>query len=257
VTHLADQTSHDDYVPNAHEYRAAREQWRAALGADSELREQAVQLQVSAEKHKFTYQWEWAGVPVIRLPDDVMVLQELFWEYRPQRVVEAGVARGGGLILDASLMRLTGETPAVLGVDHKIFPHTASVLSDHPLAEGVETLEADSTSDEAVLRVVEFLGDAERAVLILDSNHTHDHVLAELRTLAPLLPVGSFVVVADTLIEEFPEGHYEGRPWGRGNNPLSAVRQFLAETPSFVAEEAWSRRGLMSESRDGFLRRTA
>jgi cephalosporin hydroxylase len=194
-------------------------------------------------------------VPIIRLPDDIVVLQEIFWSYRPERVVETGVARGGSMLLDASLMRLCGQEAAVLGIDHKIYPHTTETLRDHPLADGVELLEADSTSPEAIATATRFLGSADRAVLILDSNHTHDHVLAELRCLAPLLPEGGLILVADTLVEEFPEDHFEGRPWGRGDNPLTAVRAFLAESPAFTPAEEWHRRALVSEFRDGIIRR--
>jgi cephalosporin hydroxylase len=249
-----DRTSHGDYVPDSDEYEVARAEWRKSLAADEDLRSQAVALQVHGERHNFTYQWEWGGVPIIRLPDDIVVLQELFWFYRPQRVVETGVARGGSMILDASLMLLCGEQPAVLGIDHKIYPHTTNALRDHPLAQGVELLEADSTGTTSVEAARRFLGTAERAVLILDSNHTHDHVLAELRSLAPLLPGGSFVLVADTLVEEFPKDHYAGRPWGWGNNPMTAVRAFLEEREDFAPSE-WGRRALVSEFRDGVLRR--
>jgi cephalosporin hydroxylase len=254
---VAAQVSHDDVVPAADEFANSRASWRASLGSDDGLRQQAVDLQQKADDHHYTYTWEWLGVPIIRLPDDIVVLQEIFWSYRPQRVVETGVARGGSMLLDASLMRLTDETPAVLGIDLKIFQHTIDALDGHPLATGVDLLEADSTSPEAENVTRDFLGQAERAVLILDSNHTHEHVLGELRLLAPLLPVGSLVLVADTLIEEFPEGYYANRPWDRGDNPATAVQAFLAERPDFEAAADWGRRALVTEFRDGILRRTA
>jgi len=250
-------TSHGDYVPDADEFASSRAEWRRSLGADTGLRQQAVDLQVAADQHNYTYQWEWAGVPIIRLPDDVVVLQELFWTYRPERVVETGVARGGSMLLDASLMRMCGIEPAVLGIDHKLFPHTTTTLAEHQLAAGVELVEADSTSEQAVEATRRFIDGAERVVLVLDSNHTHEHVLGELRALAPLLPAGSYVLVADTLIEEFPEDHYAGRPWGRGDNPLTAARAFLDERADFEADPTWGRRSLMSEFRDGVLRRTS
>ena len=251
----SERSSHGDYVPDADEFATSRRGWRESLSGDTELRQQAVDLQVAAERHNFTYQWEWAGVPIIRLPDDIVLLQEIFWSYRPQRVVETGVARGGSMLLDASLMRLCGQEPAVLGIDHKLYPHATEALKQHPLGEGVELLESDSTAQVAADTARRFLDGAERAVLILDSNHTHDHVLAELRVLAPLLPQGGLVLVADTLVEEFPEGHYEGRPWDRGNNPLTAVRAFLAEQSDFVPSAEWGRRALLSEFRDGILER--
>ena len=248
------QLSHDTVVPAADEFAEARAGWRGSLGQDDVLRQRAIDLQEAADAHHYTYTWEWLGVPIIRLPDDVMVLQELFWSYRPQRVVETGVARGGSMLLDTSLMRLCGETPSVLGIDIKIFQHTHDALAAHPLSEGVELLESDSTVAEAGDRTRAFLGDAERAVLILDSNHTHDHVLAELRLLAPLLPVGGLVLVADTLVEEFPAGFYPDRPWDKGNNPLTAVRAFLAENADFALSD-WSRRALVTEFRDGIIQR--
>jgi len=248
--------SHSDIVPASEEFARLRSSWRKNLGDDLELRARAVELQQCADEHSYTYTWEWLGVPIIRLPDDILVLQEIFWSYRPQRVVETGVARGGSMILDASLMRLTGESPAVLGIDHRIFQHTTDAISGHPLAAGVELLEADSTSAIAAQAAREFLAGADRAVLILDSNHTHDHVLAELRLLAPLLPLGGLVLVADTLIEEFPAGYYGNRPWDRGNNPATALRAFLVEHPNFTLAAEWGRRALVTEFRDGIARQT-
>lgn len=249
------QFSHSEHVPAQEQFAQARAEWRAGLAADQALRQQAVELQQRADRHKYTYTWEWLGVPVIRLPDDVLVLQELFWSYRPQRVVETGVARGGSMLLDASLMTLCGEEPAVLGIDIKIFPHTTAALDGHPRAGGVRLLEADSTSPAAESATRGFLEGVDRAVLVLDSNHTHAHVLAELRLLAPLLPPGSFVMIADTLIEELPVGHYGNRPWDHGNSPLTAVRAFLREREDFVLDPNWSRRALVTEFRDGILRR--
>jgi cephalosporin hydroxylase len=252
-----DQISHDEYVPSADEFAEQRAGWRASLGDDEALRADAIRLQLAAEQHRYTYTWEWAGVPVIRLPDDIMVLQELFWSYRPQRVIETGVARGGSMLLNASLMRLYGATPAVLGIDLKVFEHTRIALRDHALATGVTLVEADSTSEKAIEATREFIAGAERVVLVLDSDHTHEHVLGELRALATLLPLGSYVLVADTLIEEFPQGHFANRPWDRGNNPLTAARAFLAETLDYDLDIQWSRRSLMSEFRDGILVRVS
>lgn len=247
--------SHDDVVPAAEEFAACRTTWRESLAGDTLLRQQAVDLQQRADDHHYTYTWEWLGVPIIRLPDDIVVLQEIFWSYRPQRVVETGVARGGSMLLDASLMRLCDQEPAVLGIDLKIFQHTVDALRAHPMASGVELVEADSTSATAAAAARTFLAGADRAVLVLDSNHTHEHVLAELRLLAPLLPVGGLVLVADTLIEEFPAGYYDNRPWDRGNNPATAVQAFLAECPDFAPAAEWARRALVTEFRDGVLRR--
>jgi cephalosporin hydroxylase len=254
---MSDRTpsSHGEAVPDAAAFRARRDAWRRALGADDEQRRSAIDLQVAAEAHRYTYTWDWLGVPVIKLPDDICILQELVWASRPGRIVETGVARGGSMLLNASLQRLAGIEPAVLGIDIQILEHTRTALAEHPMAVGIELVEDDSTTEAVRHRVAEFIRGSDSALLVLDSNHTHEHVYRELVQLAPALPVGSYVLVADTIIEEFPEGHFADRPWNRGNNPLSAVRQFLSENKDFELDLAWSRRGLLSELRDGILRR--
>lgn len=251
-----ERTSHGDRIPASDEFARQREVWRRDLGADAPLRRAAVDLQVAADAHRYTYTWTWLGVPVIRLPDDIVVLQELIWDYQPEAIVETGVARGGSVVLSASLQRLTGLSPRVLGIDIQILEHTREAIGSHPLRDGITLLESDSTVEAARDAAASLVQDLDRAMLILDSDHSHDHVLAELRTLAPLLPVGSYVLVADTLIEEFPADYFADRPWNRGNNPLTALRQFLAEDPRFEPATDWSRRGLLSEFRDGIARRT-
>lgn len=251
-----EQSSHGDRIAPAGEFAAQRERWRTELGADDALRRAAIDLQVAADAHHLTYTWSWLGVPVIRLPDDMVVLQELVWDYRPQAIVETGVARGGSVLLSASLQRLAGLEPRVLGIDVQILEHTRAALDCHPHRTGITVLESDSTVEAAREAAATTLEGAERALLILDSNHTHAHVLAELRSLAPLLPVGSYVLVADTLIEEFPAGYFADRPWDRGDNPLTALRAFLEENADFQLDATWSRRGLLSEFRDGIARRT-
>jgi cephalosporin hydroxylase len=221
-----------------------------------DLRQAAVDLQVAAEAHHHTYTWSWLGVPVIRLPEDIVVLPELVWSYRPDVIVETGVARVGSVILSASPQQLVGLPPRVLGIDLQILDHTHEALENRPCRDGITLLESDSTSDDAKQEAATALAGAERAILILDSNHTHDHVPSELRTLAPLVPTGSFVLVADTLIEELPARHFAGRPWGRGNNPLTAFKQLLEEDERFIRDDDWGRRGLLSEFRDGVARRT-
>ena len=231
------QRSHDSEVPTT-DFASSRASWRAGLGGDEALRQQAVDLQQRADDHHYTYTWEWLGVPIIRLPDDVVVLQEIFWAYRPQRVVETGVARGGSMLLDASLIGSATRNPPCWASTCRSSPTraTRSMASDGARRRAARG-RLDLRDAEDAARA--FLAGAERAVLILDSNHTHDHVLAELRLLAPLLPVGGLVLVADTLVEEFPAGYYEIRPWDKGNNPATAVQAFLDERLT----STWTRTG--------------
>lgn len=246
---------HQNSVPSGNEFSAEREVWRRETAQDDNLRDVAISFQVQSSKYNYTYQFEWMGVPIIRLPDDIVVLQEIFWALKPAKVVETGIARGGSLLLSASLMQMCSGKADVFGLDLQIFPHTSDAIRSSPVNSFISLWEGDSSSEEARKAVEGFIGSETRpCVLILDSDHTHDHVLAELRSLAPLLPVGSLVLVADTLIEELPEDFYENRQWGPGNNPLSALNQFLAENQnSFEREKSWGRRALQSEFRDGII----
>lgn len=245
-------------VPDNQEFELSRSSWRESLGNDSRLRESAVQLQQVAETHNYTYHFEWCGVPIIRLPDDIMLLQEIVWHLKPSHIIECGVARGGGLILDASLMAMTGQKPRVLGLDIQILPHTWQAVAATDFADCITLVEVDSTSDTAVQTVSDFVEHSPSGtpgILILDSDHSHNHVLNELRKLGSLLRPESIIIVADTLIEELPSGTFANRPWDVGNNPMTAVFEFIDENPQFVQAEAWNRRGLLTEIRDGVLRK--
>ena len=245
-------------IPSESEFIKERDERRAAMGDDQALRDEAIELQMRAEKYGFGYQQEWCGVPVIRMPDDILVLQEIIWQTRPPFVVETGIARGGSLILSASLQSMAQLDCRVLGLDIQILEHARRAIRNSPFSEGIKTWQGDSASQEAAQVVADFITKTstdDPGLLILDSDHSHKHVFNELCNLAPLLPKGSLVLVADTLIEEMPEGHYLDRPWGRGDNPLTAVRAFLGEDPRFALAERWCRRGLLTEFRNGILQR--
>ena len=247
---------HGDEIPNAVEFEHIRAADIGAMSGDKTLRTQAVHLQEQAANFRYTYQQKWCGVPVVRLPDDIVVFQEIVTSMQPAFIAETGVARGGSLVMSASLMEMAGITPWVLGIDIQILDHARAAVSHCRWAESIFLIESDSVSRTSVEALGSFIDDAPRhgpGILVLDSNHTHDHVLGELRTLAPLLTRGSMILVADTLIEELRPDSFINRPWGPGNNPLTAVNQFLTENNRFVRSQQWSRRGLLTEFRDGII----
>lgn len=253
---LSNLESYGQQIPDSNEFNQMRETWRKLIGVDEALRSQAIELVIASNRYNYGYQWEWCGVPIIRHPDDIVLQQEIMWKMRPTRVVESGVARGGSLALSASLMLIIGLTPRVLGIDIQILPHTLESLRNWINQGSIELFENDSISHSAASKVSEFLTDSTGpALLVLDSNHSHDHVLSELNSLAPLLPVDSVIIVADTIIEEMPLDHYPNRPWGRGNNPYTAVQTFLNLNSDFELDKSWARRSLTGEFRDGVLRR--
>ena len=246
--------SYSHEIPDGSEFTRTRNLWRKDMGNSQELRDQAIELTVTSNEFQYGYQWEWCGVPIIRHPDDIVLQQEIMWSLKPTHVIETGVARGGSLTLSASLMEIAGYQSKVLGIDIQILPHAIEALKPWTLDGRIELLESDSTSSIAINATKVFLGNIQTPVLlVLDSNHSHEHVLNELQTLAPLLPVGSIVIVADTIVEEMPEDYYPNRPWGRGNNPLTAVKKFLNLNSDFQLDLRWSRRSLMGECRDGIL----
>ncbi len=249
-------TAHGEQILNNQEFKKQMNEYRKEMGLNLELRKSSLNLQQNADAYRYTYQQEWCGVPIVRLPDDILILQEIVWKLKPTFIIETGIARGGSLILSASLMALTTSNPRVLGLDIKILDHTTSAILNSPFSEFIKVKECSSVSEDAIKQVKDFVklrSPDDIGILILDSDHTHHHVYAELNSLAPLLPVGSLVLVADTLIEEMPSEYYTGRPWGKGNNPLTAVNQFLRENSNFARSDEWSRRGLLSEFRDGIL----
>ena len=246
--------AYSDGIPDDESFRVDREEWRLGMSASEELRSLAIALTVRSDRFKYGYQWDWCGIPIIKHPDDVMLLQELIWDFRPSFVVETGIARGGSLALSADLMKLADLPPRVLGLDLQILPHAYVALKRYLIDSSVQVHECDSTSNSAKECVRHFIGEVNTpGLLILDSNHSQSHVYAELEILAPLLPKGSYIVICDTIIEEMPDDYYVDRPWSKGNNPLSAAHAFMKDYPDFVLAKKWSRRSLMGECRDGIL----
>jgi cephalosporin hydroxylase len=244
-------------VPDKKTFESHRQLWRQEMGNDLALRAKAIELTILADKYKYGYQWEWCGIPVIKHPDDIVLLQEIIWNLQPSMVIETGVARGGSLVLSASLMTMREIKPRVLGIDVQIFPHTREALKKWIETNQVEILECDSSSDTARNKILSLTKESSSPVLlILDSNHSEEHVYKELQVLTPCLPIGSLVIVADTIIEEMPASYYKDRPWCHGDNPFSALTLFLAKNSDFVLESQWSKRSLMGECRDGIIRKT-
>lgn len=203
--------------------------------------------------HRYSYNFTWLGRPIIQYPQDIVALQEIVWRTRPDAIVETGVAHGGSAVLFASLLQLTGGGP-VVAVDIDIRAHNRAAIESHPLANRIVLIEGSSVDHATFARVRNALGDAKNVMVVLDSNHTHEHVRAELALYAPLVRKGSYLVVMDTVVEQMPDDAFPDRPWGKGNSPMTAVREFLAEDPRFEADDDIDRRLLVSVAPGGYLR---
>ncbi len=245
---------HDDRA----DFEAKKRADAASMATDADLQRDALALNVAADRHDWSYQWSWLGLPVIQMPPDIVVLQEIIWETKPQLIIETGIARGGSLILSASILQLLGEGE-VLGIDIDIRHHNREAIEAHPLAHRVTMIEGSSLDAAIVGQVREQAEAVERVMVVLDSNHTHEHVLAELRAFAPLVTAGQFLVVADTFVDDIPEQEHRPRPWGPGNSPGSALDAWLeegGEAGSFERDEFANAKLLLTASPGGYLRRT-
>ncbi|MBO9520728.1 MAG: cephalosporin hydroxylase family protein [Nocardioidaceae bacterium] len=205
-------------------------------------------------RERYSYNFTWLGRPVIQYPQDMIAIQELIWRIRPQVIVETGIAHGGSLVFSASMLELIGGPGRVIGVDIDIREHNREALDEHPLRHRMRLLEGSSIDSDIVRKVHEEVGDAAPVLVILDSMHTHDHVLAELRAYSPLVSAGSYVVVLDTVIADLPDDLYPDRPWTSADNPRTAAAAFVAESSRFEVDTELERRLAITTAPGGYLR---
>ena len=224
-----------------------------AMQADPELRELRRQMIRAIAKYRYSYNFTWYGRPIIQLPDDVLALQEILFRVKPELVVETGIAHGGSVALSASVLELLGRGQ-VVAVDIDIRAHNRAAMEAHPLRHRFELIQGSSIDERIAARVAAHAAGKSPVLVILDSNHTHEHVAAELDLYAKLVTRGSYLIVLDTIIEDMDEGSFPDRPWGRGNNPKTAVHAFLAKNDRFVVDKEVEDRLLFTVAPDGFLK---
>jgi cephalosporin hydroxylase len=223
------------------------------LKRDDELRRNSLAWLQQTLPHRYSYNFSWMGRPIIQYPQDMIAMQEIVWQVRPDLIVETGVAHGGSLIYYASLCQLI-DHGQVLGIDIDIRAHNRDAIEAHPMARRIELLQGSSTAP-GIVEQVHARAAGKRVLVVLDSNHTHEHVLAELAAYAPLVSPGSYCVVFDTVIEDIDAGAFPDRPWDRGNNPRTAVREFLATHDEFEVDEDIEAKLLITVAPGGYLRR--
>jgi cephalosporin hydroxylase len=231
-------------------------------GQNRRLVKAALAFTEASTAPKYSYNFSWLGRPIIQYPQDMVAMQELIWSIQPDLIVETGIAHGGSLIFYASLLELNAicggpRDGAVLGIDIDIRAHNRTAIEAHPMFKRISMIEGSSTARDVIRQATAAATGKKRVMVCLDSNHTHEHVLAELQAYAPLTSVGSYCVVFDTVIEDLPEGIYPDRPWGPGNNPKSAVHEFLTTHPEFQIDRSIDHKLLISVAPDGYLKRLA
>lgn len=251
--------------------REVRQRLKASAN-DAALAETARAFTLASLPSKYSYNWFWLGRPIIQYPQDIVAMQELIWLVKPDLIIETGIAHGGSLIFSASQLALLDLCEAaerrtsldpnrssrkVIGIDIDIRPHNRDAIEAHPLASRIQMIEGSSVAPEIVEEVHQAAKGFRQILVCLDSNHTHDHVLAELQAYAPLSTLGSYCVVFDTVVEDIPKELCANRPWGPGNNPKTAVREFLTSHSEFQVDQAIHQKLQITMAPDGYLKRVA
>lgn len=244
----------------------------AAISVDKKLGEAAASFVRASMLPKYSYNFAWLGRPIIQYPQDMVAMQELIWQIKPDLIIETGIAHGGSLIFSASMLALldmseaieNGETldpkaskRKVLGVDIDIRSHNRIAIEAHPMASRIEMIQGSSIAPEIIEQVRSIASRYSRVLVCLDSNHTHNHVLAELEAYAPLASIGSYCVVFDTVVEDLPGDMFPDRPWGSGDNPKTAVWSYIESHPEFVIDNSIHDKLLITVAPDGYLKRIA
>jgi cephalosporin hydroxylase len=227
----------------------------AAMASDATLGDVTREWFTRASKHEYSYHFQWMGRPIIQFPQDIVAAQEIIWRTRPDLVIETGIAHGGSLVFYASMLELLGGEGRVLGVDIDIRPHNRAAIEAHPMKKRIDMIEGSSVDEAVVVRVRETAARHERVLVVLDSNHTHEHVLRELRLYSPMVTPGSYLLAFDTIIEDMPPDFSADRPWAPGNNPKTAVSEFLKETDRFEIDHEIESKLLITVAPGGYLRR--
>ncbi|MFH1461881.1 MAG: cephalosporin hydroxylase family protein [bacterium] len=216
-------------------------------------------LDLSA-KSKYPYNFSWLGRPIIQYPQDIIAIQEIIWKVQPNLIIETGIAHGGSLILSASMLELNcicgGPKDAkVVGIDIDIREHNRIAIEKHPLYHRINMIQGSSVDNDIATKVKILANKKQKVLVFLDSMHTHEHVLAELNIYAPMVSVNSYCVVFDTLIEDMPENTYPDRPWSKGNNPKTAVYEYLKTHSEFKIDKSIQNKLLITVAPDGYLKR--
>lgn len=230
------------------------------LGQDREFQAQSRDWLEQSMRKQYVYNFSWLGRPIIQNPIDILAMQELMWTVQPDLVIETGIAHGGSIIFSASMLELIaacGGNPdaRVLGIDIDIREHNKQAILEHPMSKRITMLQGSSVAPEIVAQVHAAAKDKQKVIVFLDSNHTHEHVLAELEAYAPLVSKDSYCVVFDTFVEDVPADVFDSRPWQPGNSPKTAVHQYLQTHPEFEIDKAMQHKLQITVAPDGFLKK--
>ena len=226
------------------------------MGENESLKKLSNKWIMESSLHEYSYHFRWLGVPIIQFPQDIVGLQEIIWKIKPELIIETGIARGGSLIFSASMLQLIGKG-SVVGVDIDIRKENKAIILKHPLYKRIKMIEGSSIDQSIINKVNRIAKNKKNILVILDSNHTHDHVLSELNAYSKLVKKGSYVIVFDTIISDIPNKYSKklmNGNWNKKDNPKTAVHEFLKENKRFEIDHEVENKLLITVAPDGFLK---
>ena len=227
-----------------------------SMGEDKILHKKSIDWMLHADKYKYCYNYTWMGRPIIKYPSDIIIHQEIMWKIKPDLVIEMGIAHGGSIILSSAMMKMMDIKGEVVAVDIDIRKHNLKLIKSHPMYNRITMYEGSSIDPKIITKIKKHTKNKKCVLVILDSLHSHSHVYEELKAYAPLVTIGSYCILPDTFIEFFPKGYYsKNRPWDVGNNPYTAMKQYLNETNLFKIDKSLTNKAMITETIDGYLKR--
>lgn len=259
----------NDFIKEFEVERATRVE---GFGLDDAFKSRSRDWVEESMRKSYVYNFSWLGRPIIQYPQDMVAMQELIWQVKPDLIIETGIAHGGSLIMSASFLAMLDHCEAiesgsminpskpkrrVLGIDIDIREHNRKAIEAHPMSNRIDMIQGSSVADDIIAKVRAYAKNYKRVLVSLDSNHTHEHVLAELQAYAPLTSKGSYCVVFDSFVEDVPADVFSNRPWGPGNNPKTAVWEYLKTHPEFEIDKSIENKLLITVAPDGYLKRIA
>ena len=236
------------------EFEQERVERISSYQSNKPLKEAGYNFMLESTIPKYSYNFSWLGRPIVQYPQDMIAMQEIIWHIKPDLIIETGIAHGGSLILSASMLELIGGNGQVLGIDIDIREHNRVEIEKHPMFKRISMIEGSSIATEVIEKVKTYVYGRETVMVLLDSNHTHDHVLDELKLYSPFVSKGSYLVVFDTIIEDMPNELFNERPWGKGNNPKTAVHEFLKTHKEFEIDKDIENKLLITVAPGGYLK---
>jgi len=237
---------------NREQFEQEKQQHAIEQSKDRDLQKTALDFLIKADRHNYEYQWTWMGMPIIQMPEDIMLIQQVIYETKPDYIVETGIAWGGSVVYYASLLELMGHGE-VIAIDTVLPQSNIDKIMAYPFSKRIHLLQGSSTDETVFAQVKSILKPGAKIMVILDSNHTHEHVYNELNLYAPLVKSGQYILAQDSLVEFIPEQTHRIRPWGKGNNPWTAVQKFLSENSNFTNNNKYNQLSLLTCHKDGWI----